>query len=200
MSEKMNFQAEVNKMLNIVVNSLYSEKYIFLRELISNASDACDKLKYLMLTKPDIAKGNGELKIVVKPDDKNNTLTISDNGIGMNKEDLINHLGTIAKSGTSDFVAAMKENGSAADLIGQFGVGFYSAFMVADKVEILTKKAGEEQAYKWVSNGVDGFEIEEAEKENIGTEIKLLLKEDAKNFTDTIYSVHIQIILIILLF
>ena len=111
MSEKMNFQAEVNKMLNIVVNSLYSEKYIFLRELISNASDACDKLKYLMLTKPDIAKGNGELKIVVKPDDKNNTLTISDNGIGMNKEDLINHLGTIAKSGTSDFVAAMKENG-----------------------------------------------------------------------------------------
>lgn len=191
MSEKMNFQAEVNKMLNIVVNSLYSEKYIFLRELISNASDACDKLKYLMLTKPDIAKGNGELKIVVKPDDKNNTLTISDNGIGMNKEDLINHLGTIAKSGTSDFVAAMKENGSAADLIGQFGVGFYSAFMVADKVEILTKKAGEEQAYKWVSNGVDGFEIEEAEKENVGTEIKLLLKEDAKNFTDTIYLRHL---------
>ena len=191
MSEKMNFQAEVNKMLNIVVNSLYSEKYIFLRELISNASDACDKLKYLMLTKPDIAKGNGELKIVVKPDDKNNTLTISDNGIGMNKEDLINHLGTIAKSGTSDFVAAMKENGSAADLIGQFGVGFYSAFMVADKVEILTKKAGEEKAYKWVSNGVDGFEIEEAEKENVGTEIKLLLKEDAKNFTDTIYLRHL---------
>ena len=191
MSEKMNFQAEVNKMLNIVVNSLYSEKYIFLRELISNASDACDKLKYLMLSKPDIAKGNGELKIVLKPDDKANTLTISDNGIGMNKDDLINHLGTIAKSGTSEFVASMKENGSAADLIGQFGVGFYSAFMVADKVEIVTKKAGETQAYKWISNGIDGFEIEEAEKDGIGTEIKLYLKAEDMNFTDTIYIRHL---------
>ena len=191
MSEKMNFQAEVNKMLNIVVNSLYSEKYIFLRELISNASDACDKLKYLMLSKPEIAKGNGELKIVLKPDDKANTLTISDNGIGMNKDDLINHLGTIAKSGTSEFVANMKENGSAADLIGQFGVGFYSAFMVADKVEIVTKKAGEKQAYKWISNGVDGFEIEETEKEGNGTEIKLYLKAEDMNFTDTIYLRHL---------
>lgn len=187
----MNFQAEVNKMLNIVVNSLYSEKYIFLRELISNASDACDKLKYVMLTKPDIAKGNGELKIIITPDDKQNTLTVADNGIGMNREDLINHLGTIAKSGTSDFVANMKENGSAADLIGQFGVGFYSAFMVADKVEIKTRKAGEEKAYKWVSNGIDGFEIEETEKDGNGTEIKLFLKEDAKNFTDTIYLRHL---------
>ena len=191
MSEKMNFQAEVNKMLNIVVNSLYSEKYIFLRELISNASDACDKLKYLMLSKPDIAKGNGELKIVLKPDDKANTLTISDNGIGMNKDDLINHLGTIAKSGTSEFVASMKENGSAADLIGQFGVGFYSAFMVADKVEIVTKKAGETQAYRWISNGIDGFEIEKAEKDGIGTEIKLYLKAEDMNFTDTIYIRHL---------
>ncbi len=191
MSKKMSFQAEVNKMLNIVVNSLYSEKYIFLRELISNASDACDKLKYLMLSKPDIAKGNGELKIVLKPDDKANTLTISDNGIGMNRDDLINHLGTIAKSGTSEFVANMKENGSAADLIGQFGVGFYSAFMVADKVEIITKKAGEEQAYKWISNGIDGFEIEETTKEGNGTEIKLYLKAEDKNFTDTIYLRHL---------
>lgn len=191
MSEKMNFQAEVNKMLNIVVNSLYSEKYIFLRELISNASDACDKLKYLMLSKPDISKGNGELKIILKPDEKNNTLLISDNGIGMNKEDLINHLGTIAKSGTSEFVASMKENGSVAELIGQFGVGFYSAFMVADKVEIVSKKAGEKQAYKWTSNGIDGFEIEETEKEGIGTEIKLYLKAEDMNFTDTIYLRHL---------
>ena len=121
MSEKINFQAEVNKMLGIVINSLYSEKYIFLRELISNASDACDKLKYLQLTKPDAAKGNGELKITITPDEKENTLTIADNGIGMNRDDLINHLGTIAKSGTADFVANMKENGSPADLIGQFG-------------------------------------------------------------------------------
>ncbi|MBR1648134.1 MAG: molecular chaperone HtpG [Alphaproteobacteria bacterium] len=191
MSEKMSFQAEVNKMLNIVVNSLYSEKYIFLRELISNASDACDKLKYLMLTKPDIAVNNGELKITVTPDEKNNTLTVSDNGIGMNKDDLINHLGVIAKSGTSDFIANMKENGAAADLIGQFGVGFYSAFMVADKVEIITKKAGEEEAYKWISNGVDGFEIEPDQKESIGFEIKLYLKPEDKNFTDTIYLRHL---------
>lgn len=191
MSEKINFQAEVNKMLGIVINSLYSEKYIFLRELVSNASDACDKLKYLQLTTPDIAKGNGELKITITPNDKENTLTVADNGIGMNKEDLISHLGTIAKSGTADFVANMKENGSPADLIGQFGVGFYSAFMVAKKVEILTRKAGEEQAWRWVSDGADGFEISEAEKTGIGTEIKLFLKDDDKNFTDTIYLRHL---------
>ncbi len=191
MSEKIGFQAEINKMLGIVINSLYSEKYIFLRELISNASDACDKLRYLSLTKPDIAKDNGELKIVITPNEKENTLTIADNGIGMNRDDLINHLGTIAKSGTADFVANMKENGSSAELIGQFGVGFYSAFMVAKKVEILTKKAGEEKAWKWVSDGVDGFEIEEAEKPTIGTEIKLYLKDDEKNYVDTIYLRHL---------
>lgn len=187
MSDKMNFQAEVGKLLDIVVNSLYSEKQIFLRELISNASDACDKLKYLALTHPDIAKDSGQLKIMITPDTKNNTLTIADNGIGMNKEDLINHLGTIAKSGTADFVRNVKDNGSAVDLIGQFGVGFYSAFMVADKVEILTRKAGEEQAYKWVSNGVDGFEITEAEKKTNGTEITLFLKADDKQYADSIF-------------
>ena len=191
MSEKIGFQAEINKMLGIVINSLYSEKYIFLRELISNASDACDKLRYLSLTKPDIAKGNGELKITITPNDKENTLTVADNGIGMNRDDLINHLGTIAKSGTADFVANMKENGSSAELIGQFGVGFYSAFMVAGKVEILTRKAGEEKAWKWMSNGVDGFEIEETEKATVGTEIKLYLKEDEKNYVDTIYLRHL---------
>ena len=134
MSDKMNFQAEVGKLLDIVVNSLYSERQIFLRELISNASDACDKLKYLALTHPDIAKSAGEFKIAITPDAKNATLKIADNGIGMNKEDLINHLGTIAKSGTAEFVKNVKDNGSAVDLIGQFGVGFYSAFMVASKV------------------------------------------------------------------
>ncbi len=187
MSEKMNFQAEVSKLLDIVVNSLYSEKYIFLRELISNASDACDKLKYLVLTNPDIAKSSGEFKIKITPDAKENTLTISDNGIGMNKDDLINHLGTIAKSGTADFVNNAKDNGSSVDLIGQFGVGFYSAFMVASKVEIITKKAGEDKAWKWTSDGIGGFEIEEAQKDVNGTDIKLYLKEDDKNFTDTIY-------------
>ncbi len=191
MSEKINFQAEVNKMLGIVINSLYSEKYIFLRELISNASDACDKLRYLSLTKPDIAKGNGELKIVITPNEKDNTLIIADNGIGMNKDDLINHLGTIAKSGTADFVANMKDNGTSTELIGQFGVGFYSAFMVAEKVEILTRKAGEDIAWRWVSDGIDGFEIEEIKKPTIGTEIKLYLKEDEKNYVDTIYLRHL---------
>lgn len=183
----MNFQADVSKMLDIVVNSLYSEKQIFLRELISNASDACDKLKYMALTHPDITKQSGELKITVTPNAEANTLTIADNGIGMNREDLINHLGTIAKSGTAEFVKNVKENGSAVDLIGQFGVGFYSAFMVADKVEILTRRAGEDKAYSWTSNGIDGFEIAEAEKETNGTSITLFLKEDQKNFTDTIY-------------
>ena len=187
MTDKIAFQADVSKMLDIVINSLYSEKQIFLRELISNASDACDKLKYLALTNPDIAKESKEFKIVVTPDEKANTLTIADNGIGMNKEDLSAHLGTIAKSGTAEFVKNASENGSACELIGQFGVGFYSAFMVADKVEILTKKAGEDKAWKWVSNGVDGFEITETEKPVNGTEIKLFLKKDEKNYVDTIY-------------
>lgn len=187
MSDKLNFQADVSKMLDIVVNSLYSEKQIFLRELISNASDACDKLKYMALTHPDIARESGEMKIWITPDAEKNTLTVADNGIGMNRDDLINHLGTIAKSGTADFVKNASDNGSAVDLIGQFGVGFYSAFMVADKVEILTRRAGEDKVWFWVSNGVDGFEIREAEKKTNGTEIKLFLKQDEKNYTDSIY-------------
>ena len=187
MSDKMSFQADVSKMLNLVVNSLYSEKQIFLRELISNASDACDKLKYLALTNLEIAKETGQLKIKVIPDAAAGTLVVSDNGIGMNKEDLINHLGTIAKSGTAEFVKNVADNGSAMELIGQFGVGFYAAFMVADKVEIITRKAGEEQAWKWESNGVDGFEITEAKRESCGTDIKLFLKADAKDYVDTIY-------------
>lgn len=191
MSKKQKFKTEVSKLLDIVINSLYSEKYIFLRELISNASDACDKLRYYSLMKPEVTKNNGEFKIIITPNSEENTLTISDNGIGMNKEDLVNHLSTIAKSGTADFVNNAKDNGSVVDLIGKFGVGFYSAFMVASKVEVTTKRAGEEQAYKWISNGVDGFEIEETEKEKSGTDIKLFLKDDAKDFTDTIYLRHI---------
>ncbi len=187
MADKMAFQADVSKMLDIVINSLYSEKQIFLRELISNASDACDKLKYLALTHPDIAKASGAFRIVLTPDEKNLTLTISDNGIGMNKEDLIAHLGTIAKSGTAEFVKNAADNGSVCELIGQFGVGFYSAFMVADEVEIITRKAGEDKAWKWTSNGIDGFEIVEAKKDKNGTDIKLFLKKDEKNYVDTIY-------------
>lgn len=187
MSDKISFQADVSKMLDIVINSLYSEKQIFLRELISNASDACDKLKYLALTSPDIAKSSGSFKITLTPNEKENSLTISDNGIGMNKEDLISHLGTIAKSGTADFVKNASDNGSVCELIGQFGVGFYSAFMVAEKVEITTKRAGEDQAWKWISNGIDGFEITQTEKKSNGTDIKLFLKKDEKNYVDTIY-------------
>ncbi len=191
MSKKREFQTEVAKLLDIVINSLYSEKHIFLRELISNASDACDKLKYWALTNPDVAKTSGNFKILIKPDEKEQTLTISDNGIGMNEDDLINHIGTIAKSGTADFVNNAKDNGSVVELIGQFGVGFYSAFMVAKKVEIITRKAGEEQAYKWESDGLGGYEISKAKRDLNGTDIKLWLKDDAKDFTDTVYLRHV---------
>lgn len=187
MAEKIEFKTEVNKLLDIVINSLYSEKYIFLRELISNASDALDKLRYWTLTNPEIKKSQAPYRIVITPDKEANTLTISDNGIGMNRDDLINHIGTIAKSGTAEFLQNAKDNASSVDLIGQFGVGFYSAFMVAQKVEITTKRADSDKAYLWVSNGVNGFEISETTKETNGTDIKLFLKDDAKDFTDTIY-------------
>ena len=188
---KQKFKTEVTKLLDIVINSLYSEKYIFLRELISNASDACDKLRYYSLTNPGIVKDNGEFKIIITPNAEENTLTVSDNGIGMNKDDLVHHLGTIAKSGTAEFVNNAKDNGSIVDLIGKFGVGFYSAFMVASKVEVTTRRAGEEQAWLWTSNGVDGFEITEAKRAKVGTDIKLYLKDDAKDYVDTIYLRHI---------
>lgn len=187
MAEKIEFKTEVNKLLDIVINSLYSEKYIFLRELISNASDALDKLKYWRLINPDLAKPDAAYKITITPDKDHKTLTISDNGIGMNRDDLINHIGTIAKSGTAEFLQNTKENTSVVDLIGKFGVGFYSAFMVAEKVEIVTKRVDCDKAYKWVSNGVDGFEISDAERETNGTDIKLFLKDDATDYTDTIY-------------
>lgn len=187
MAEKIEFKTEVNKLLDIVINSLYSEKYIFLRELISNASDALDKLKYWKLTNPSLKVENAQYKITITPNKEDATLIISDNGIGMNRDDLINHIGTIAKSGTAEFLNNTKDNSSVVDLIGQFGVGFYSAFMVADRVEIVTKRADSDKAYKWSSNGVDGFEIADTEKKTNGTDIKLFLKDDAKDFTDTIY-------------
>lgn len=187
MAEKMEFKTEVNKLLDIVINSLYSEKYIFLRELISNASDALDKLRYWSLTNPDLEKPTEAYKITITPEKDKNTLTISDNGIGMDRNDLINNIGTIAKSGTAEFLNNTKDNASAMDLIGKFGVGFYSAFMVAEKVEITTRRADSDKAYKWISNGVDGFEISEAEKTSNGTDIKLFLKKDAGDYTDTIY-------------
>ena len=146
--EKMQFQAEVGKILDIVVNALYSDTDIFLRELVSNASDACDKLRYAAIMKPDIAKGDGEFRIDITPDKDAHTLTIADNGIGMNKQDLIKDLGSIGRSGSAEFLNNLTgDKQKDATIIGQFGVGFYSAFMVAEKVEVRSRKAGEEEGW-----------------------------------------------------
>ena len=162
MSEKENFefQAEVGKVLNIVVGSLYSHSEIFLRELISNASDAADKLRYAALTHPELIKGHGAFEIVLSPDKGANTLTIADNGIGMNKQELIENLGTIARSGSAEFAAHLTgDSKKDLNLIGQFGVGFYSAFMVADNVEVTTRKAGDDQGWLCESDGTGSFSI-----------------------------------------
>src|SRR5262245_15930772 len=175
--EKLGFQAEVSRLLDIVAHSLYSDRAVFLRELISNASDACDKLRYLSLTEPGLLSDDPEFRIAVAIDKANRTLTISDNGIGMNREDLISHLGTIARSGSAQFVQAL-EQGKSKDvsLIGQFGVGFYAAFMVADKVTVASRKAGETQGWQWVSDGKGEFEIGEAAKAGRGTDVVLHIK------------------------
>ena len=156
--EKLSFEAEVSKLLNIVVHSLYSNSEIFLRELISNSSDSCDRLRYAALTDKALMKdGDSEFAIRIKVDKPNRTLTISDNGIGMNRDDLIENLGTIAKSGTADFMKSLTgDNSKDVSLIGQFGVGFYSSFMVAKKVEVITKKAGDTQGWHWQSDGRGG--------------------------------------------
>ncbi len=198
----MTFQAEVAKVLDIVIHSLYSNNEIFLRELISNASDACDKLRYALLTHPELAKETGAFKIILEPNNKEKTLTITDNGIGMNKDDLINHLGTIARSGSAEFIKSLtgdKQKDMA--LIGQFGVGFYSAFMVADKVIVRTKKAGDTEGWTWESNGTGTYTISPDEKAKSGTAITLYLKEDALDYLQPIrlrhlvrqYSDHISI-------
>ena len=183
MTKKHSFQTEINQLLDLMIHSLYSNKEIFLRELISNASDALDKLGYLALTDEKLKNLNLQPQIQIKFDEAKKTLTISDNGIGMNEEDLINHLGTIAKSGTKSFLSALsgdKKKDSA--LIGQFGVGFYSAFMVADKIIVQTKKAGEEDAYAWVSDGKGEYEITPCQKDTHGSEITLYLKDEDKHF------------------
>ncbi len=180
---KHEFQTEVSQLLNLMIHSLYSNKEIFLRELISNSSDALDKLKYLTLTDDKFKDLKFDPQIIIKADEKENILIVSDNGIGMNESDLLENLGTIAKSGTKSFIEALsKEKKENSDLIGQFGVGFYSAFMVAKKIEVTTKKAGEKEAYLWVSEGGSDFEIKEAKKDTQGTEIKLYLRDDAKEF------------------
>ena len=182
------FEADTGKILDIVINSLYSEREIFLRELVSNASDALDKRKYLGLTDKKINNSSDVSEIKIEVNNKEKILTISDNGIGMNEEDLKSSLGTIARSGTKAFLEQVagntKDKKSDMSMIGQFGVGFYASFMVADSVEVVSKKAGEEQAWKWSSDGKTGFDLVKTDKEAAGTSITLKLKKDAKEFLD----------------
>ena len=194
--EQHEFQAETRQLLDLMIHSIYTNREIFLRELISNASDAIDKLHFESLTNTDITGGDTSYEIFLVPDKESKTLSISDNGIGMNREELIENIGTIAKSGTKAFLETLKkakesgEDVTDKDMIGQFGVGFYSAFMVADKVTILTKKAGEDKAYRWESAADGSYTIEEAEKDKRGTTITISLKKEfteggEEDFTDT---------------
>lgn len=180
---KKQFKAESKKLLDMMINSIYTHKEIFLRELISNASDAIDKLYFKSLTDDSVKLAREDFKIHIDLDKENRTIKISDNGIGMTGEELENNLGTIAKSGSFNFKKENADNEKADDIsvIGQFGVGFYSSFMVADKVEVISKAFGENVAHKWVSTGADGYTIEECEKENAGSEITLYVKEDTEN-------------------
>lgn len=184
-AETRSFQAEVSKLLKIVANALYSEREVFLRELISNAADACDKLRFLALSRPELTAGDPSFSIRLSVDKEAKTLTIADNGVGMSEAELHDNLGTIARSGTAAFVEELSGDAKQdVGLIGQFGVGFYSAFMVADKVEVLTRKAGEEQAWLWTSDGIGEYSVEPAEKAARGTVITLHLKDDAGEFLD----------------
>jgi len=184
--ERHGFQAEVGRLLDIVAHSLYSDRSVFLRELVSNASDACDRLRYLALTRPELAAEDAQYRVVITPDAAAKTLTIADNGIGMNHDDLVANLGTIARSGTAAFLK--EATGDAAkdlSLIGQFGVGFYAAFMAAEKVEVFSRRAGETQGWRWVSDGKSDFAVAAADDVARGTKIVLHLREDATEFLET---------------
>ena len=196
--EKKTFKSDVKDMMKIIINSLYSNKEIFLRELISNASDALDKLKLKSLTGESVIKD--ELCIEIKANRESRTIVISDNGIGMNHDELISNLGTIARSGTRQFLSSLSGSGkSDSSLIGQFGVGFYSAFLVANKVEVISKAYGDDKAYKWVSDGIEKYTIDDASRDYCGTDVILYLKEECEYFaTDSLlksitlrYSNHI---------
>ena len=174
---KKQFKAESKRLLDLMINSIYTHKEIFLRELISNASDAIDKLYYRSLTDGNTGISRDDFTIRLEADSDSRTLKIIDNGMGMTKDELEKNLGTIAKSGSLDFKTEIEKKDEI-DIIGQFGVGFYSAFMVSDKVTVLSRAYGEEQAYVWESEGADGYTVKEAEKGGNGTEITLTLKED----------------------
>ena len=184
-SQNHSFQAEVSKLLDLVANSLYSEREIFLRELISNSADACEKLRYQSLSKKNILGDDTELKIHIRVSKKKKIIEIQDNGIGMSNEELIDNLGTIARSGTSKFMEAMKDKkDSNVSAIGQFGVGFYSSYMVSDIVEVSSKSAEDDKSYLWKSNGKENYTIEEIKNKKRGTIIKLSIKKDAEEFLD----------------
>lgn len=191
---KKEFKSESKRLLDLMINSIYTHKEIFLRELISNASDAIDKLCFIALTDDKLNMSRDDFKIFIKPDKENRTLTITDNGIGMDKDDLENNLGTIASSGSYKFKHEMSEKQDDIDIIGQFGVGFYSAFMVAKKITVVTKKYGCDTAYKWESDGADGYEITETERDEIGTTIVLEIKDntDEENYDEFLEQYRIQ--------
>ncbi|MEE2996802.1 MAG: molecular chaperone HtpG [Pseudomonadota bacterium] len=183
--EKLRFETEVSRLLHIVANSLYSQKEIFLRELISNASDACDRLRYEALTQADLITDDPEFKVRISVEKKHKMLEIADNGIGMNRDALISDLGTIARSGTSAYLEQHHDDEKAdISTIGQFGVGFYSAFMVAKEVEVISRRAGEDKAWRWVSDGTGEFTISEGERERRGTTIRLKLRKGEDEFLD----------------
>ena len=204
-SEKLEFQTEVSQLLKLMINSVYSEKEVFVRELVSNASDACDKLRYLATTKEKLLQSDPDLKIQIEIDKKENLITITDNGIGMNRDDLVNNLGTIARSGTAQFIKEATETKDLS-LIGQFGVGFYSAFMVASDLTVITRKAGEKKLWIWKSDGESNFTIDESDdleqlNSNRGTKIILSITKEGKEYLEKIrieeiirkYSDHISI-------
>ena len=204
-SEKLEFQTEVSQLLKLMINSVYSEKEVFVRELVSNASDACDKLRYLATTKEKLLQSDPDLKIQIEIDKKENQITITDNGIGMNRDDLVNNLGTIARSGTAQFIKEASETKDLS-LIGQFGVGFYSAFMVASDLTVITRKAGEKKLWIWKSDGESNFTIDESDdleqlNSNRGTKIILSITKEGKEYLEKTrieeiirkYSDHISI-------
>src|ERR1700761_2441561 len=183
---KREFQTEVNQLLQLIIHSLYSHPEIFLRELISNASDALDKLRPLTLTDDLYKSVPFDPRIDLELDEEAKTLTIADTGIGMNEEDLVSHLGTIERSRTKNFLSMLSGDAKKdSTLLGQFGVGFYSAFMVADKIEVVSRKAGEELAWRWTSDGQSGFEIEPAERITVGTTVLLHLNEEGKQYANS---------------
>ncbi|MBT5411660.1 MAG: molecular chaperone HtpG, partial [Nitrosomonadales bacterium] len=183
--ETLNFQTEVKQLLHLMIHSLYSNKEIAIRELISNASDASDKLRFEALNNNDLYEGQSGLDIHVDFDKEKRTVTVSDNGIGMDRDEIVANIGTIARSGTKEFIGKLSgDQAKDAHLIGQFGVGFYSAFIIADEVTLETKKAGEKQGYRWQSKGDGEFSIEDIKKEGRGTSVTLHLKKDEDEFLD----------------